>query len=211
MVTTENHAIIIFLLNNKLYNIYFLYDQLLTMAKSGRRAERRHLNKLLNNGGVSTDGNIKVQHDLTCCVCLDDMNTGCYPLDCGHCFHSNCVLEWYKKSSSKDMRFVTPFTDLDIQFFPVDTNCMKCPVCKTQYTKELALDKVTEKVSQKDTTMKRILGKITMVFFDDETRSGKRSIFMTHYVTNVDTFKLFKPVFDIHDDNGESVTLYKRL
>ena len=175
------------------------------MAKSGRRAERRHLNKLLNNGGVSTDGNIKVQHDLTCCICLDDMNTGRYPLDCGHCFHSNCLFEWYKKSSSKDMRFVTPFTDLDIQFFPIDTNCMKRPVCKTEYTKELALDKVTEKVSQKDTTMKRILGKITMVFCDES-----RPIFMTHYVTNVDTFKLFSPVYEIDDNDGESVTLYKR-
>ena len=35
-------------------------------------------------------------------------------------------------------------------------------------------------------------------------------LFMTHYVTNVDTFKLFSPVYDIHNDNGESVTLYKR-
>ena len=105
------------------------------------------------------------------------------------------------------MRFVTPFTDLDIQFFPIDANCMKCPICKTEYTKELALDKVTEKVSQKDTTMKRILGKITMVFCSGD-KTGP--MYMTHYVTNVDTFKLFSPVYDIHNDNGESVTLYKR-
>ena len=177
------------------------------MAKSCRRAERRHLNKLLNNGGVSTDGNIKVQHDLTCCICLDDMDSTRYPLDCGHCFHSNCLLQWYKKSSSNDMRFVTPFTDLDIQFFPMDTNCMKCPICKAEYTKELALDKVTEKVSQKDTTIKNILGKITMVFCGEDKTMP---LFMTHYVTNVDTFKLFSPVYDIHNDNGESVTLYKR-
>ena len=184
----------------------------LQMAK---RRERRHLNKLLNNGGVATEGEVKIQHDITCSICLDEMDTKrpCYyTLDCGHCFHSDCLLKWYKKSSSNHPQVVIPFADLmDIQFFPQDTNCMRCPVCNAQYTMELVMDKVTGKVSQKDYTLKRILGRINMVFCDDETRAGLKPMFMTHYATRVDTFKLFSPVIDIEDDNGEPMTLYMRL
>ena len=52
---------------------------------------------------------------------------------------------------------------------------------------ELVIDKLMGKVRQKDTTMKRILGKINMAFCDEETRAGLKPMFMTHYVTDVDT------------------------
>ena len=104
-----------------------------------------------------------------------------------------------------------PFADLNLQFFPQDTNCMKCPMCRVEYTMELVIDKHMGKVRKKDTTMKRILGNINMVFCDEETRAGLKPMFMTHYVTDVDTFKLFNPVVDIEDDNGEPRTLYKSL
>ena len=85
---------------------------------------------------------------------------------------------------------------------------MKCPMCRVDYTMELAIDEDTGKVGQKDTSMKRIFGKINMVFCERDEPGPK---FMTHYVTDVDTFKLFKPVVDIADDNGKPMTLYKRL
>ena len=180
----------------------------LQMAK---RRERRHLNKLLNNGGVATEGEVKIQHDITCSICLQNVDEECccyYPLDCGHCFHSDCLLEWYKKSSSNNPQFVIPCTDLNLQFFPQDTNCMQCPMCRVEYTMELVIDKFMGKVKQKDATMQRILGKINMLFCANDKQGPQ---LMTHYVTDVDTFKLFKPVFDTHDDNGELVNLHKRL
>ena len=173
-----------------------------------KRRERRHFNKLLNNGGVATEGEVKIQHDITCSICLQHVDKECcchYTLDCGHGFHSDCLLKWYNKSCSKNTQFVIPFTDLSVQFFPQDTNCMKCPMCRAEYTVELVIDAAEAK--QKDTTMKRILGKINMLFCEDE-KVGP--VLMTHYVTNVETFKLFKPAIEIDDDNGESVTLYRR-
>ena len=176
-----------------------------------KRRERRHLNKLLNNGGVATEGEVKIQHDITCSICLQTVDTKChcyYPLDCGHCFHSNCLLEWYRKSCSNDPQFMIPWKDLRLQFFPQGTNCMQCPMCRVDYTAELVIDKVTGNVRQKDHTLKRILGKINMLFCEND-KEGPR--FMTHYVTDVDTFKLFSPVINIEDDNGEPMTLYMRL
>ena len=176
-----------------------------------KRRDRRYLNKLLNNGGVSTEGEVKIQHDITCSICLHTVDKECccyYPLDCGHTFHSDCLLEWYKKSTSSNPQVVIPWQDLSLQFFPQGSNCMKCPMCRVDYTAELVIDQVTRKVRQKDYTMKRILGKINMVFCERDEPGPK---FMTHYVTDVDTFKLFKPVIDIEDDNGIPMTLYKRL
>ena len=71
---------------------------------------------------------------------------------------------------------------------------------------ELVIDKLIGKAQHKYTTMQRILGKINMLFCADDEQGPK---LMTYYVTNVNTFNLFKPVFDIHDDNGELVTLHK--
>jgi hypothetical protein len=73
---------------------------------------------------------------------------------------------------------------------------------------ELAIDEVTGKVRQKDTALKRILGNINMVFCERDEQGPR---FMTHYVTDIDTFKLFSPVIDIEDDKGKPMTLYKRL
>ena len=47
-----------------------------------------------------------------------------------------------------------------------------------------------------------------MVLREDGEQGPK---LMTHYVTDVDTFKLFKPVVDIEGDNGEPMTLYTRI
>jgi hypothetical protein len=73
---------------------------------------------------------------------------------------------------------------------------------------EFVIDKFMGKVRQKDSTMKRILGKINMVFCERDEQGPR---FMTHYVTDIDTFKLFSPVIDIEDDKGKPMTLYKRL
>ena len=174
------------------------------MAKRTARAERRHLNKLINNGGIATEGTIKVEHDI-CSICLQDLDC-CYcsyTLDCGHRFHSDCLLSWHKKSNSGQTRY----TDIDIQFFPEHTNCMRCPVCRTEFTKELRIDKLTDKVLQKDSTMKRILGRISMLYCEDDKQGP---IIVTHYVINEDTFKLFSPFCEIDDDDGQPVTLYRR-
>ena len=101
-----------------------------------------------------------------------------------------------------------PWKDLRLQFFPQGTNCMQCPMCRVDYTAELVIDKVTGNVRQKDHTLKRILGKINMVFCERDEQGPR---FMTHYVTDIDTFKLFSPVINIEDDNGEPMTLYMRL
>ena len=109
------------------------------MAKRTSRSERRHLNKLLNNGTIATDGDIKIQHDIRS-ICLQYVDADCsycsYSLDCGHRFHGECLLEWFKKSNSKQTRLIIPYTDLDIQFLPEHTNCMRCPMCRVEYTKE---------------------------------------------------------------------------
>ena len=75
---------------------------LLTIAKRSREAERRHLSTILNNGGVATAGEVKIQHDVACSICLraaDKKCRCCYTLDCGHCFHSYCLLKWYNKAT----------------------------------------------------------------------------------------------------------------
>ena len=175
-----------------------------------KRKERRHLNKLINNGTVSTDGDVKIQHDI-CSICLQYVDPDCtycsYTLDCGHRFHGDCVLQWYKQSNGKQLRVVIPYTDLDIQFFPEDTNCMRCPICRVEFTKELKIDEVTQKITQKDYTLKRILGKINMLYCEDDKEGA---IIVTHYAVNTDTLKLFTPVCKIDDDDGQPVTLYRR-
>ena len=183
---------------------------LLSSLKMAKRKERRHLNKLLNNGGIATEGTINIQHDITCCICLETMDTRCsctYTLDCGHSFHSDCLLSWYKKSNGDTMRFIMPYTDLDIKFFFNDCNSVSCPICKEQYTKELRIDKLLDTVSQRNTTLKKILGRINMLYCEDDKQG---SILVTHYIVEMDTFKLFSPLCSIDDDNGQQVTIYKR-
>jgi hypothetical protein len=180
------------------------------MAKRTSKSERRRLNKLLNNGTVATDGDIKIQHDI-CSICLQYVDAECSycssSLDCGHRFHGECLLQWFKKSNNKQLRLIKPYTDLDIQFFPEHTNCMRCPMCRVEYTKELHIDESTWTVKQKDSTMKRILGRISMLYCEDDKQGP---IIVTHYVINTDTFKLFSPFCEIDDDDGQPVTLYKR-
>ena len=179
------------------------------MAKRTARAERRHLNKLINNGGIATEGDIKIQHDI-CSICLEDMDTRCsctYTLDCGHLFHSDCLLSWFRKSNSSEMRLVIPYTDLDIKFFFNDCNSVSCPICKQQYTKEVIVDRETGKVTQRNTTLKKILGRINMLYGMDDKQDP---IIVTHYAITIDTFKLFSPLCAIDDDNGQQVTIYKR-
>ena len=177
------------------------------MAKNKKQ---RHLAKLINNGtAVVTDGDVKIQHDI-CSICLQDLDC-CYcsyTLDCGHRFHGDCLLLWYKQSNNTQIRVVVPYTDLDIQFFPEHTNCVRCPICRIEYTKELLIDDVTQKVTQKDSTMKRILGKISMLYCENEKEGA---IIVTHYVINTDTFKLFAPFCDVDDDDGQPITLYNRV
>ncbi len=175
-----------------------------------KRRERRHLNKLINNGtAVTTDGDVKIQHDI-CSICLQDLDCRycSYTLDCGHRFHGDCLLSWYKQCNVNQIRVVVPYTDLDMQFFPEHTNCMRCPICRIEYTKELLIDDVTQKVTQKDSTMKRILGKINMLYCEDDKEGP---IIVTHYVINADTYKMFSPFCDIDDDDGRPITLYNRV
>ena len=174
-----------------------------------KRKERRHLNKLINNGGIATEGDIKIEHDI-CSICLEDMDTRCsctYTLDCGHSFHSDCLLSWYRKTNGEQMRVVMPYTDLDIQFFFNDCNSVSCPVCKAKYTKEVIVDRVTGKVTQKNTSLKKILGRINMLYCMDDKQGP---IIVTHYVVNNINIKLFSPFCDIDDDDGQPVTLYRR-
>ena len=87
---------------------------------------------------------------------------------------------------------------------------MRCPMCRVEYTKELHIDEATQRVKQKDSTMKRILGKINMLYCEDDSPAGSGPIIVTHYVIDTDTFKLFSPFCEIDDDDGQPVTLYKR-
>lgn len=37
----------------------------------------------------------------TCCVCLDDINEDkSHTLECGHSFHSSCIINWFRKGNS---------------------------------------------------------------------------------------------------------------
>ena len=159
---------------------------------------RRRLNKHLDK---CTD---------PCSICLAAMDPKCqcyYKLECGHAFHSSCLLSWYRKCNDVDLQVVIPYSDLDLQFFFGDCNCMSCPLCKTEYCKEMIIDQVTGKVSQKNTNLKKILGKINMLYCHEGTRCP---VVATHYVINPDVFDLFIPALETQDDNGDPMVFYTR-
>ena len=154
-----------------------------------------------SNNSVTTD---------PCSICLNDLNPKCpcyYKLECGHAYHADCLLRWYKKSNGDDLQLVMPFHDLDLQFFFNDCNCMSCPICKAQYTKEITIDRITGKANQKNTKLKKILGKINMFWCHEGTRCP---VVATHYVIKPDTFDLFLPTLETEDDNGEPMVFYTR-
>ena len=71
-----------------------------------------------------------------CSVCLAGMDPKCqcyYKLECGHAFHSSCLLSWYRKCNDVDLQVVIPYSDLDLQFFSMTVTV--CPVlCVKQNT-----------------------------------------------------------------------------
>jgi len=153
-----------------------------------------------------------LQHDKEICsICLEDIdeNCDCYSqLDCSHGLHSDCLIEWYRKSNAEAIRLILPFDDLShIHFFPKDTNTVKCPICNTCYTVELDIDPKTETIIPKNKPLKKILGNVNMLYCD-----GKEDpIVITHYVTDLNTFKIFKFFCNIPDDlTGEPITIHLR-
>ena len=150
-------------------------------------------------------------HNETCSICLEDLdeNCDCYSeLECKHKYHADCLIGWFRKSNEETIRLILPFDDLPhIHFFPSGVNTVKCPICQADYTVELDLDPKTEAIIPKDRPLKRILGKVNMLHCDGKTDP----IVITHYVTDVNTFKIFKVFCDIPDDlTGEPVTIHLR-
>jgi hypothetical protein len=84
---------------------------------------------------------------------------------------------------------------------------MSCPLCKTEYCKEMIIDQVTGKVTQNNTNLKKILGKINMLYCHEGTRCP---VVATHYVINPDVFDLFIPALETQDDNGDPMVFYTR-
>jgi hypothetical protein len=153
-----------------------------------------------------------LEHDKEICsICLEELDESCnccLRLECSHGFHSDCLLEWYKKSNSEEIKLILPFDDLDhIHFFPTGTNTVKCPICNTCYTVELDLDPKTETVIPKNNALKRILGNVNVLHC-----TGKEDpIVITQYVTDLNTFKIFKFFCNIPDDiTGEPITIHLR-
>ena len=64
----------------------------------------------------------------------------CYTkLECGHSYHTDCILDWYKKTNDETIRLILPFPDdlPHIHFFPNNDNTVKCALCQAEYTIEL--------------------------------------------------------------------------
>ena len=146
-----------------------------------------------------------------CSICLEnlDENCDCYcKLECRHSYHADCILDWFRMSNADSIRLIQPFTDLPhIHFFPDGVNTVKCPICNTCYTVELDLDPIVGSVIPKDCPLKRILGKVNMLHCDGKTDP----IVITHYVTDVNTFKIFQIFCDIEDDlTGDPITIHLR-
>ena len=145
----------------------------------------------------------------TCVICLEAIKAedGRYDLECGHTFHNGCITNWYKSKAGGRHFLHMPYQDMKhLLFFSNGTNCFCCPTCRVEYTKEM---EVTDKcnVRQKDTTVKKILGKINILDFN--ARGG--FTVATHYVTDLKTFQHFEPMMEMDDEEGNStITLYKR-
>ena len=84
---------------------------------------------------------------------------------------------------------------------------MSCPVCRIQYTKEIAVDQVTGKATQNNSNLMKILGNIHVLYCHQGPRSP---VVATHYVIKPDTFNVFRPRLETEDDNGEPMVLYTR-
>lgn len=145
----------------------------------------------------------------TCVVCFETIKAeeGRYDLECGHSFHNGCITNWYKSKAGSGFLQI-PYEDMKhLLFFSNGENCFCCPTCRVEYTKEL---EVTDKckVRQRDTTVKKILGKINILDF--QGRGGRFTV-ATHYVTDPKTFRYFEPIMEMDDeDSNSTITLYKR-
>ena len=146
-----------------------------------------------------------------CSICLEDLDDKCdcySELECKHKYHAGCLINWYRRSNEETIRLILPFDDLPhIHFFPDGVNTVKCPICLADYTVELELDPISEAIIPKDRPLKRILGKVNMLHCDGKTAP----IVITHYVTDLNTFNLFKFFANIPDDlTGEPITIHLR-
>ena len=71
----------------------------------------------------------------------------------------------------------------------------------------MIIDQVTGKVTQKNTNLKKILGKINILYCHEGTRCP---VVATHYVINPSTFDIFLPALETKDDKGDPKVLYTR-
>ena len=74
----------------------------------------------------------------------------------------------------------------------------------------MIIDQVTGKVTQKNTNLKKILGKINMLYCDPCRVGTRCPVVATHYVINPDVFDLFIPALETQDDNGDPMVFYTR-
>jgi hypothetical protein len=162
----------------------------------------------------------KKQPTLNCAICLNDIHdeNDRYDLDCDHTFHGSCLTQWFKANTGEKGYLHMPYQDMKhLLFFSSGRNCFGCPICRVEYTKEMVVvckvDFVNHKpvvdeskfvVCQKDTTVKKVLGKINILDCNTLT-------VVTHYVTDPKTFRHFEPVIEMDDeDSNSTITLYKR-
>ena len=156
------------------------------------KRERRHLNKLINsNGAVSTEGNVKVEHDMTCAICLQNVDKKAIALDCGHEFHMSCLNKWantYNDNVGKlcKARFGE---SKNICFYHTGQNLLSCPTCRCEYSKDLL----------GDGRVKQVLAKLHLV--DDH------DLQVTHYITRLEVLRDFIPQSEIKNEFGQRLNL----
>jgi len=59
--------------------------------------------------------------NIECSICLNNIDSSHYKLGCDHCFHINCINEWYKRQHND------------------------CPLCRADINSEQSTD-ITEQV-----------------------------------------------------------------
>ena len=51
-----------------------------------------------------------LEHDKEICsICLEELDEGCdcyLRLECGHSYHTDCILSWHKQNNSETIRLI---------------------------------------------------------------------------------------------------------
>ena len=161
------------------------------------KQEKKEKQAILNAMGVKITIIPPPEYNkIECSICLKKIHKGEQKtLECGHMFHSSCILKWALKTANNTglCECQQPTKNRQINLFKEGENIFTCPCCRVEYT------------TTQNNEVKRVLAK---VHIEDK---GKHLI---QYITKESDTIAFVPLSEISNDKmsgkwGMILTLIK--